>query len=469
VTLCGADTRVCRAETRLGARRVLVLFLSLSHLLAQTPSPRFLAFEEAREIISSFAASGAPVPDLPDSSSWPTAWPTWISTTDRDIRNRVDRGFEDSISNLILFGTSFTTLPRLTGTEDALTANADLSPAAQARVRAFVSALAQPGKNERLHFAAAFLSRHAIGKPELETNLLRFAKEQRTYQATLDAAAKNPDPGQLLFTRGTLYQERGLSVDTSLLPNYALEDTLRALLRKNALTPGAIHRVAIIGPGLDFADKRAGYDYYPLQTIQPFAVLEAVMRLGLAAPDPLELTAFDLNPAVIAHIRDAADHARAGRAYTIQLPRDAQGGLNPAALAYWQHFGDVIGTSVPPIPTPPSLKGTVLSRAVSIPPRYAAHFTAVDLDIVAQTLDPPPGTGFDLVVATNILVYYDLFHQAMAKAAIARMMNPGGVLLVNHALPSQPASLLEYLGRRSVSYSSAATYGDDVVVYRRKP
>jgi len=435
--------------------------LLATHLLSQTPTPRYLTFPEAAEIISTFSASGAPIPDLPDSSSWPN----WISTTDRDIRARVDRGFEDSISNLILFGVSFTALPRLVGTA-ALTSTNDFSPAAQARIRAFVSALAQPNKNERLHFAAAFLSLHHIGTPQLEANLLRFAKEQRTYQATLDTASKNPDPGQLLFTRGTLYQDRGLSVDTSLLPNYALEDTLRALLRKNALAPGVIHRIAIIGPGLDFADKRAGYDYYPLQTIQPFAILEAVVRLGLAAPEPLELTAFDLNSAVLSHIRDAAQRAHAGHPYTIQLPRDAQTVLNPESLAYWQHFGDTIGHSVPLIPPPPSLKGVVLSRAVSFPPRFAAHFTAVDLDIVAQTLDPPQGTAFDLVIATNILVYYDLFHQALAKAAIAHLLNPGGLLLVNHALPAQPASLLQYLGRRSVSYNS--TSGDDVVVYRRK-
>jgi len=272
----------------------------------------------------------------------------------------------------------------------------------------------------------------------------------------------------LLFTRSTLFQERGLSVDTSLLPNYAIEDTLRAMMRKGALTPGNIRRIAIVGAGLDFADKRGGYDYYPLQTIQPFAALEAVARLGLGAKDRIAVTAFDLNPAVIAHIREAASRARAGRAYTIQLPRDAQGAWNPEALAYWQHFGDQIGSAVPAIATPESLKRDILVRAVMVQPQYVARMDAVDLDIVSQTLDTEPGEGYDLVVATNILVYYDLFHQALAKAAIARMMNAGGVLLVNHALPSQPASVLEYLGRRSVSYTSNGAYGDDVVVYRRR-
>ena len=197
-------------------------------------------------------------------------------------------------------------------------------------------------------------------------------------------------------------------------------------------------------------------------------MLEAVARLGLGAMDQIEVTAFDLNPAVLAHIREAAEGARAGRAYTIQLPRDAQVAWNPEAVAYWKNFGEVIGKSVPAIAAPALFKGHLEARAITVKPEYVARLRAVDLDIVSQTLDQGPGEGFDLVVATNILVYYDLFHQALAKAAIARMMNPGGVLLVNHALPSQPASLLEYLGKRSVSYTASAGYGDDVVVYRRR-
>jgi SAM-dependent methyltransferase len=367
-----------------------------------------------------------------------------------------------------LYGATFTALPRIAGGEEAVKPDGGLSPAARARVRDFVAALAAWPTNERLRFAADFLRRRGVSVPAmpalLDVNLERFLAEQRAYQQTLASAA----PDQLLYARSTLYSARGLSVDTSLLPNFAIEDTLRAMLRKGALVPGAIHRVAIVGPGLDFADKRGGYDYYPLQTIQPFAILEAVARLGFGGADEVTLSAFDLNPAVVAHIREAARHARAGRVYTIQLPREAQADLTPPALAYWQHFGDVIGAVVPAIGAPSSLKQAILSRAVAVQPRYAARLDVFDLDIVAQTLDLPPAESFDLVVATNILVYYDLFHQALAKAAIAHMLNPGGVLLVNHALPSQPASLLEYLGRRSVAYSSNGAYGDDVVVYRRR-
>ena len=84
--------------------------------------------------------------------------------------------------------------------------------------------------------------------------------------------------------------------ETSLLPNYGLpEDTLKTMLRKGAIQPGSLHRILVIGPGLDFTDKRDGYDFYPIQTIQPFAMLEAVARLGLGKAEEISVVTADLN------------------------------------------------------------------------------------------------------------------------------------------------------------------------------
>src|SRR5262245_42573676 len=41
-------------------------------------------------------------------------WPGWVSRHDADTRARLDRGDEDSIINLLLFGVTFTTRPRVT-------------------------------------------------------------------------------------------------------------------------------------------------------------------------------------------------------------------------------------------------------------------------------------------------------------------------------------------------------------------
>jgi hypothetical protein len=265
----------------------------------------FLTFAQVEDTLKAF--------DRTDDA--PT-WDTWVRNEDREVCARIGRGIEDSISNLVLYGTSFTKLPRVSSPESAVNAAGELIEPARERVRAAAAALAHPSGNERLHFARDYLLRRGIAEHEfgrvLESNLARFGVEQRDYQEKLRAAHQQGDPGAELFVRSTLFDTRGLSVDTSLLPNYALEDTLRAMMRKNALTPGSIHTIAVIGPGLDFTDKRDGYDFYPLQTIQPFAVLEAVLRLDLGRPDSLRLTTLDLNPAVNAHIDRAVKRARAG-------------------------------------------------------------------------------------------------------------------------------------------------------------
>jgi hypothetical protein len=333
------------------------------------------------------------------------------------------------------------------------------------------AAVSSSTKNERVRFVRDFLARKGIAKSSVEAffseNLRRFIAEQAAYQKKLQDAATGADPSAVFLARGTLFETRGLSVDTSLLPNFALEETLRAMLRKGAVTPGRMHRIAVIGPGLDFTDKRDGYDFYPLQTLQPFAVLEGVARLGLGKTEDLQVVCLDLNSAVNSHVENLAAQGRAGRPYTVQVPRDPQADWSPEAISYWKNFGELIGSPAKPLPVPAALGG-VVSRAVAIRPHYTAHMQALNANIVAQTLDLPAGQGFDLVIATNVLVYYDRFQQALAMANISRMLNPGGIFLANNVLPAQHVGDLEYLGRRTTAFTPSGAYGDDVVVYRRK-
>ena len=73
-----------------------------------------------------------------------------------------------------------------------------------------------------------------------------------------------------------------------------------------------VRRVAIIGPGLDFTDKQEGYDFYPQQTIQPFAIMDSLVRLGLARANELSVTTLDLSARVNDHV-DGGVPARAPR------------------------------------------------------------------------------------------------------------------------------------------------------------
>jgi SAM-dependent methyltransferase len=288
----------------------------------------------------------------------------------------------------------------------------------------------------------------------LRANLARFTEEQAAYEGRLRAATASGQD-EVMATRATLYSQRGLSSDTSLLPNWGIEDTLLAM-RRRGVELAQIRDIAVIGPGLDFADKRDGFDFYPVQTLQPFAVLETAVKLGHR---DARVTAFDLNPAVLAHVAGMGQ----GAAYRIELPRDPEMEWNPAIVEYWKNFGSSIGSPAPAMKPPVALTRLEM-RAVALKPEFADRVRGVNLDIIAQTCED----RFDLVVATNILVYYDRLKQAIALANVARMLRPGGVFISNTVLPAQRPPGLKFLGRRSVNYSDAKRYGDDFVVYRKE-
>jgi len=431
-----------------------------------TPKARFTSYEEAQATVRRYNPAGL----QPNTTGVEARWDHWIRAQDAEVRSRVERGVEDSISNFILYGVSFTKLPRLSGSEEALDQHGSITGTAEARVHALAAALERGPRNERLQFIRKFLARRGVPPSDFDSylagNLIRFAQEQQTYQKALDETGKS-DAEEVMSVRGSLYKERGLSADTSLLPNFAIEETLRALTSKGVLKPGSIRRIAVVGPGLDFADKREGYDFYPLQTLQPFAVLEAVIRLGIAGDRPLQVITLDLNDAVNAHVAGLSSRGRKGQPYTIQLPRDTRAGWSDPATEYWKQFGTILGVGTKPLPVPDALP-SLESRAVSIRPEYSASMAAIDLNIVAQTADLADGDGFDLVVATNILVYYDLFQQALAMGNIAHTMTVGGIFLANNALPAEHDPRLKFLGRKHVPFAKDGSYGDDVFAYRRQ-
>jgi hypothetical protein len=454
------------SSVRPTALSAALVFLSAAVSVGQVKI-RYLHFEEVQETLRLNADSGLPGSEIKESNTWDD----WIRARDAEVRGRIDRGTEDSISNLILYGTSFTTLARIDSVEYAASESGELTSATTARIHALTMALSSDGQNERVRIVRNFLARKGIARDSVETllaqNLRRFIAEQADYQKKLKDAESSADPTAVYLARGTLFETRGLSVDTSLLPNFAIEETLRAMVNKGVLGPGSMHRIAVIGPGLDFTDKRDGYDFYPLQTLQPFATLETVARLGLGKADEMKVVCLDLNSAVISHVTKLAELGRARRPYTVQLPRDPQADWSPEAVSYWKKFGELLGYPVKPLLVPAALSG-VVSRAVAIRPPYAAHVQVYNVNIVGQTLDLPVEQGFDLMIATNVLVYYDRFQQALAMASIARMLNHGGVFLANNVLPAQHTNDLEYLGRRTTAFTPNGAYGDDVVVYRRR-
>src|SRR4029453_12184693 len=138
-------------------------------------------------------------------------------------------------------------------------------------------------------------------------------------QQANDASRDNNQEAEL-SKRSHLFRDRGISLDTTILSSFGIDRALSDMKERAVLPQKSIARVAIIGPGLDFTDKGFGYDFYPLQTLQPFAVYDSLVRLGLAEPGKIEMTAFDISQEVVEHLRRARERAKKGQHYIGQLP-----------------------------------------------------------------------------------------------------------------------------------------------------
>ena len=141
------------------------------------------------------------------------------------------------------------------------------------------------------------------------------------------------------------------------------------------------------------------------------------------------MTTLDVSPRVNQHLRRLAARP-AAVPYTLQLTLDSAVSWTSEARAWWRTACARAGTPATPLAAP-TTAGALDWRAVTVSPDVLHLLRPVDLDIVYQRLDLPPGEHFDLVVATNVLIYYDTFEQALATANIAAMLAPGGILVSN--------------------------------------
>src|SRR5258705_3010979 len=141
-------------------------------------------------------------------------------------------------------------------------------------------------------------------------------------------------------------------------------------------------------------------------------------------------------------------------------------------VKYGERSGDRIGEegSAPP---PPPNAGRAEVRGVLVRPSAVLSIVPRDLNIVLQRLEPlPTGEQFDLVIATNILLYYDVFEQSLAGVDIAKMLRPGGLLLTNNRifeLSTTPLSGVDYSDVTYIVLPGIGDTGDRIIWYQRPP
>lgn len=453
-----------------------------AHRAAQSSDAASAAFSKAFTPWGDAATALAIWPDsLPDSlrgllpADLEAGWAGWVHQRDREIRARLERGDEDALVNLWLYGTTFTRWPRVVESELAR-----LSPGgttaeslASARLEDLLDGLASPGTNERLRFGREVLAGRGLdpadraGRERSRRALIeartRVLTEFQGYERHIEAVRQ--DASETLSLQAVLFRDRGLALDTSVLVNFAVDRALHAIASDGPLQPRTVRRIAIVGPGLDFANKSDGHDFYPSQTIQPFAVMDSAIGTQLADAAQLQVTTLDVSARVHQHIERARERAEAGTGYLMHLTLPAHESWRTELVAFVKGFGRHIGRPVVPAPAP-GTAGFLMVSAARVEPARVLAVQPHDLNVVLERFAPlDDANRFDLIIATNVLVYYGRFEQALALANVAAMLRPGGLLMTNTAVyPTPPFNASVH--RLRVEYGNGQ--GDDIFWYTRE-
>jgi len=406
-------------------------------------------------------------------------WNAWSQRQDKAIRARLEQGDLDSMVNLLLYGTSFTKQPRIK--VEAFT-EASKAGTLRARVDDLVAGLRSPGDNERLTLLNGLLRSQGIDPSspretgvfiynhlgrvlqEMESLSKRAEEAKGLVKPDVIRADAVADPAAIFNWRPGLFRDRGVSLDTGVFANFSIEQALRDLKKRGVLREGQVARVAVIGPGLDFSDKNedSSYDYYPQQTLQPFALLDSLLRLGLARANGVSMSVFDISSRVVDHIQRARERASMNAGYVIQLPRQVEHTWPGDLTAYWRSLGDRVGAEVAPV-APPNVFQGLETRAVRIRPDVVLTCQPVDLNIVLERITLAEADRFDLMVGTNIFIYYDAFERSLALENAGAMLKSGGLLLTNDRLPEVPGGSMRLAGLTDVQYNH-----DSVGWYRKR-
>jgi SAM-dependent methyltransferase len=256
------------------------------------------------------------------------------------------------------------------------------------RISDFLSAPA--GQDERLDYLRSTLH------PAREKILLEYERAMRSLYKKEFAARKND--------LAAWYEARGHSSDTQIEANYAVWSALRVL--RSIHSDWRVRRALVVGPGLDFAPRTDLFDDAP-QSYQPFALADALLGLKLAASTDWLIHCVDINPRVVSFL--SAGKSEPLRLHSKSGDEDAQ---------YFLQLGRAIGDR--------------RGNTISVRPEIRNRISASLLNIVTERFTQ---VKFDLVVVTNVLLYFNSKELALALCNIGAMLEPGGFLIVNDLNP----------------------------------
>lgn len=422
------------------------LFCCLTAAYAVSQTVEYIPFSQAEPVLNAYLPS-LPSDLKPFGKLSADEWSNWARQQDKNVRGRLEQGQDDALTNLLRLGTSFTKQPRITGDllEQYGKSNS-VNDIADKRADDLIAALMAPHLSPDMLEMRNLLQKRGYRltmnseRQRLKGYLLGNLGRLRTDIMRADAQAKVNRNQALIY--------RGISTDSTLFPDYLLDEHLQRMLHQRLLKPGSIHRIAIVGPGMEYVNEDSGTDIYPPQVTQPFAVIDTLARLGLADPDHIEVLTFDISPRVNSHINRARKAASAGGTYTIHLlstpPANANKSYVSGFVGYCEGLGKAIAAPLQPKPVtvPSEMKDTVCNRAITIRPAIVNEVVPFDMDVIFQTMELPADKQFDLIIATNVLDYYGDLDQSLARMNLGSMLKPGGFLLTTESLPdTEPKKL----------------------------
>jgi hypothetical protein len=390
---------------------------------------------------------------------------------DREGRRRVREGDLDHLVFYVLQSTHFTKQPPI---EPALSARGRMEsavsrrktgqpgspeivpPDVDGRIAAFLKAVDSNDRDPRLSYFRALLA-DAKGQDRRVFLQMQYV---RAMSFIFTREFGSPTPGAVL----ELYAKRGFSTDTAVEAGYAVQTGLGVL---KGLDPARrIRRVLIVGPGIDLAPRTGMLEAGPPESYQPWAVIDALVSLGLSRLDDLEVVGADINPRVVGHLRASRQRPPVLRLVS-GIGESATLTFAPGYREYFTTLGRAVG----------SVRGGGnapeghLSKTVALGAKAAATLRAEPLNIVTERLDGEP---FDLVIATNILPYFANAELTLALSNVASMLAAGGVFLHNdtrtEVIEAAAAAGLEGQQSRQVTIASvkgAPPLADTVLVHRK--
>ena len=264
---------------------------------------------------------------------------------------------------------------------------------------------------------------------------------------------------------GAATTTRGLSTDTAVEAGYAVHAGLGVL---KGLDPSRrIRRVLIVGPGIDLAPRTGMLEVGPPESYQPWAVIDALVSLGLSRLEDLEVVGGDINPRVVDHLRASRQRAPVLRLVS-GIGESGSVAFVPGYREYFTTLGRAVGSVAAAAASRPATCRRRSPSAPLRPPRSRAEA----LNIVTERLTGEP---FDLVIATNILPYFEKADLLLALSNIASMLAPGGVFLHNDTRPEvQEDAALAGLPSEQLrqviiaNVNGAPPLADTVVLHRRR-